>query len=234
MSPKEKDFYNNRSDFLNNQGAYVYRNGRLMAWGDWFRLVPKGEATKLARVRIDFSNSLDEQWTIDIKKSRAYPPNPVREQLRKIIGKISGGSTRVIKGKGKMLYSSIPKPVWLRTVKQGSIEYTLDREYPVINSIYESLEEFESRKIEEAFSIIESSIPIESIYADYTVNPDNFEQSDVLEDEEILQRLEEIFEIVSTNNGISEKTFRDVVISVKPFCDYENLIEEFIRSKFNE
>jgi len=75
LSEKEKDFYKNRSDFLNNQGVYVYRNGRLMAWGDWFRLIPKGESTKLARVKIDFSSSMDEFWTIDIKKSRAYPPS---------------------------------------------------------------------------------------------------------------------------------------------------------------
>ena len=71
LSASEYDFYQDRSDFISNQGAYVYRNGRLMAWGDWFRLVPKGEATKLARVQIDFPNSLDEAWTIDIKKSRA-------------------------------------------------------------------------------------------------------------------------------------------------------------------
>src|SRR3546814_3682207 len=60
-----------------------------MAWGDWFRLVPKGEATKLARVQIDFPNSLDEAWTIDIKKSRARPPHGVRERLRQIINRIT-------------------------------------------------------------------------------------------------------------------------------------------------
>lgn len=79
LSATEYDYYQDRSDFISNQGAYVYRNGRLMAWGDWFRLVPKGEATKLARVQIDFPNSLDEAWTIDIKKSRARPPHAVRE-----------------------------------------------------------------------------------------------------------------------------------------------------------
>ncbi|MFT6656114.1 MAG: hypothetical protein ACJAWI_002892 [Marinomonas primoryensis] len=58
LTAKEYDFYEDRSSFISNQGAYIYRNGRLMAWGDWFRLVPKGEATKLARVQIDFPNAL--------------------------------------------------------------------------------------------------------------------------------------------------------------------------------
>jgi hypothetical protein len=82
LTATEYDFYQSRSDFISNQGAYIYRNGRLMAWGDWFRLIRKGEATKLARVQIDFPNSLDESWTIDIKKSRARPPLAVRERMR--------------------------------------------------------------------------------------------------------------------------------------------------------
>ena len=98
LSASDYDFYQDRSDFISNQGAYVYRNGRLMAWGDWFRIVPKGEATKLARVQIDFPNILDESWTIDIKKSRARPPLAVRARLRQIIAKITSSSTMSIIG----------------------------------------------------------------------------------------------------------------------------------------
>ncbi len=232
LSQKEKDFYNNRSDFLNNQGAYIYRNGRLIAWGDWFRLVPKGERTKLARVKVDFSNSLDEYWTIDIKKSRAYPPRPVREQIRKIIGRIIDGSTRVIRGKGKKLYESVPRPIWRRTVSQGSIEYSLDREHPIISAIKKSLEQNEDKKIEEVLSVIESSIPIETIYADYTVSPQKFEITNDLEVEEVLGRLEDVWTILTHDQDISEEIFRETVISVKPFCEYENVIEAFIREKF--
>ena len=35
LTASEYDFYHSRSDFISNQGAYIYRNGRLMAWGDW-------------------------------------------------------------------------------------------------------------------------------------------------------------------------------------------------------
>src|SRR5699024_4827172 len=33
LKASEYEYYQDRSDFLSNQGAYVYRNGRLMAWG---------------------------------------------------------------------------------------------------------------------------------------------------------------------------------------------------------
>ena len=89
LTASEYDFYQSRSDFISNQGAYIYRNGRLMAWGDWFRLIPKGEATKLARVQIDFPNSLDESWTIDIKKSRAR-----RHRQRAHVGPRAGIQSR--------------------------------------------------------------------------------------------------------------------------------------------
>lgn len=234
LSPKEQDYYNNRSDFLNNQGAYVYRNGRLMAWGDWFRLIPKGESTKLARVRIDFPNSLDEHWTIDIKKSRAHPPYIVRERIRKVINKISEGSTRVIKGKGKRLYDSIPKPVWLRTASKGAVEYSLDRNHPVINAFSKSLGDVTERKINEIFSLIETSVPIERIYADYSINPQDFEFKVDLNIEEICGRLDEIWEIMFLNQDISEQIFRDVVSFMKPFSEYPDVVEKFIWGKINE
>lgn len=234
LSQKEKDYYNNRSDFLNNQGAYVYRNGRLMAWGDWFRLVPKGEATKLARVKIDFPTSLDEQWTIDIKKSRAYPPHPVREQIKKIIGRITEGSTRVIRGTGKRLYESVPKPVWVRIAGHGTVGYSLDRQHPVIAAVIKSLEENESRKIEEVLSIIESSIPVETIYADYTISPQDFERDRELGKDEVLVKLESVWNILSFNHALSEEAFREVICFMKPYCEYSEVIEEFIRRKFND
>lgn len=233
LSQKEKDFYNSRSDFLNNQGAYVYRNGRLMAWGDWFRLVPKGEATKLARVRIDFPSSLDELWTIDIKKSRAYPPYEIREQIKKIIGRISDSSTRVFKGKGKRLYDSMPKPLWLRTVKEGTIEYSLDRQHPVINAVTKSLEGNEKIKITEVLSLIESSVPVESIYADYTIRPEDFEQAETLMRDAVVEKLEDIWNILCYNQEITVEAFREIVCFMKPYCHYNDIIDEFIGEKFN-
>jgi len=109
LTAKEYDFYEDRSSFISNQGAYIYRNSRLMAWGDWFRLAPKGEATKLARVQIDFPNALDESWTIDIKKSRARPPHEVRERLRQIISKVTSTSTRIHRGRGQKLFQDSAK-----------------------------------------------------------------------------------------------------------------------------
>ena len=133
LTAAEYDYYQDRSDSLSNQGAYVYRNGRLMAWGDWFRLAPKGEATKLARVQIDFSNDLDEAWTIDIKKSRAQPPRQVRDGLRQIIEEGSKTSVRVHKGRGKKYFQETAAPFWERYAdRELGISYKINKEHPMI------------------------------------------------------------------------------------------------------
>ena len=56
-----------------NQGFYTYRNKRLLVWGNWFRQMRQGDLSKLARVQVDIPNSLDDLWTLDIKKSTASP-----------------------------------------------------------------------------------------------------------------------------------------------------------------
>ncbi len=233
LSQREHDFYKDRSDFLNNQGAYVYRNGRLMAWGDWFRLIVKGEATKLARVRIDFPSSLDEQWTIDIKKSRAHPPSQVREQLKKIIGRISEQSINIHKKRGQKLFDKSKMPLWLRYASHSGIAYTLNRNHPLIIGSSELVEENDKKKFNEILALIEASLPVEMIYSDYSQTPKEFEKIDDVEEEEILDRLEAVWDILFEAQDISEKEFREIVSVLKPFRNYTEIIDKYIKRKYH-
>ena len=76
------------------QGFYVYRNKRLLVWGTWFRMMRQGDLSKLARVQVDIPNTLDDLWTLDIKKSTAIPPAEVRRNLEIIIERIAEKSKR--------------------------------------------------------------------------------------------------------------------------------------------
>src|SRR3546814_5308460 len=152
-------------------GGYVYRNGRLMAWGDWFRLIPKGEATKLARVQIDFPNSLDESWTIDIKKSRARPPLAVRERLKQIIGRVTGASTTVHRGRGQKLFDEVIAPVWERYADHGRIRYALNSDHPLIEELRSRLGTEDAKLLVLVIDAVGASIPVEMIYSDYSLPP---------------------------------------------------------------
>jgi len=230
LTAKEYDYYQDRSDFLSNQGAYIYRNGRLMAWGDWFRLVPKGEATKLARVQIDFPNSLDEGWTIDIKKSRARPPHQVRERLRQIIARIAGRSTTVHRGRGKRLFEETKAPLWERYADKGAIRYSLNAEHPLIQSLSESLDIDGCKALESLIDAIASSLPVEMIYSDFSTNPKDINQTQP-EADDMMDRLLAMKKIMFEDKPFDADEFRDVIRSTNLFNKHENIIEEFIKGE---
>ena len=227
LSAKEYDFYQNRSDFISNQGAYVYRGGRLMAWGDWFRLIPKGEATKLARVQIDFPNSLDEMWTIDIKKSRARPPAPVRARLRQIIDKVSTRSTTVHRGRGKKLFDEIKAPVWERYADQGSIRYALNKEHPLIEALRSELNDENVRRLATLIEAISSSLPVEMIYSDFSTHPRDIHQNET-SSEQINERLRALKECLFGNGDVDVGSFREVMRSTRFFVGFEDAAEDYI------
>ena len=231
LSAAEYDFYQSRSDFISNQGAYVYRNGRLMAWGDWFRLVPKGEATKLARVQIDFPNSLDESWTIDIKKSRARPPHPVRERLRQIIGHVTGRSTRVHRGRGQKLFSEIEAPIWERYSDQGGIRYGVNLRHPLVEELRARLGEPGGKVLQVVLDAVAAALPVEMIYSDYSLHPREVSQSP-RDEVGTLERLRALRAAFADDAGVGAQQFREIVRSTRLFEADTQAVDRFIDEEF--
>jgi hypothetical protein len=227
LTATELDHYRDRSDFLSNQGVYVYRNSRLMAWGGWFRLVPKGEATKLARVQIDFPNSLDEAWTIDIKKSRAHPPWRVRERLRQIIEKIAQRSVDVHRKRGAKRFSETTAPFWERYADHSGIRYELNHEHPLVLSLARLLPPDSSGSLDMVLDAIAAALPVEMIYSDYATNPGKVEHRPVDKDT-TLERLRDLHRVLCGDGAANADVFREVVRSTHLFDDNDELVEQFI------
>jgi hypothetical protein len=101
MTNAELEKVGGKDGLRSNQGFYVYRNKRLLVWGTWFRMLPKHDISKLARIMIDIPNTLDHLWTLDIKKSTAIPPEDIRKNLVGIITKMAESSKRTFLTRGK-------------------------------------------------------------------------------------------------------------------------------------
>ena len=233
LSAAEYDYYQDRSNFLSNQGAYIYRNGRLMVWGDWFRLVPKGEATKLARICIDFPNALDEKWTIDIKKSRAKPPHEVRQRIKQIISKITEGSTQIHRGRGRKLFEESKASVWERYADRGSVRYDLNGAYPLLAILEQSLTEDQKRKFRAYIQSVVSSLPVEAIYSDYSLHPLEVDQSEK-DTERALERLRGLKAIVCGDARVNPDAFREIVDSTRSFVKLQETVDKFIDEELRE
>lgn len=231
LTAREYDFYQSRSDFISNQGAYIYRNGRLMAWGDWFRLVPKGEATKLARVQIDFPNSLDEAWTIDIKKSRARPPHTVRERLRQIVARITARSVTVHRGRGQKLFQDSDAPLWERYADHGGIRFALNAHHPLILSLSMKLQPEDANSLRVLLDSIAASLPVEMIYSDYSTHPREVSQV-AMDNDLTIDRLRSLKRVLYGDGPGDPDAFLQIVRSTHLFNGQIETAKTFIDETF--
>lgn len=64
------------------QGFYVYRENRLIHYGDWLDLFSKEPHGALLRVEFSFDHFLDDAFNVDIKKSRILPAEEILDYIR--------------------------------------------------------------------------------------------------------------------------------------------------------
>lgn len=148
-----------RNRFKDSQGFYVYRGKRLISHGSWFRLSPKTELAKMARVRVDTPNSLDKDWKLGIMKSSVEPPPELRRILANLVPNIIGDSRRVVLRRGAKAHSS-SSPTWqFREIGPRLFALELNREHPLLASLVEMLSKDQVATLELLIEQIEAGIP---------------------------------------------------------------------------
>jgi hypothetical protein len=148
-----------------HQGFYVYRNRRLLVPGDWLGLGwAKEEHYKLARIRVEFPNSLDQDWQIDVTKSRAIPPRALRDDLRAIGERTRSEAKRVYSHRGAKLTlqaDSARVLLWEPLAKHDKTYYRLNRDHPLITRVIE--EAGDKRALNALLRLVEETVPFPHI-----------------------------------------------------------------------
>ncbi len=147
-----------------SQGFYIYRAGRLVLWGTWFRIIPRDELGKLARVQVDMPNTLDHLWALDIKKSSASPPREVRRRLAQIADRIVGPSRRVHKYRGRRIDTDKVERVWELIEDRDTFRYEINRDHPLVVGLSELLDYAAQAVLIQLLRVIESTFPVEDAY----------------------------------------------------------------------
>lgn len=205
----EWDEYSGMAGYFANQGFYVYRNKRLITHGTWFGIIGKTEATKLTRVRIDIDNTCDQDWNLDIKKSKCAPPAIVRERLKKITERLTSQGKRIYSRKGRQLLEDDPLPLWQRIKSEGQVIYSLNLEHPSILFLLKICTEPQKLLIISLLKMIPSSLPIDRIYSDYARNPEEYSKPSTSDDE-----LREMITAVATQLLSTAKLTKEQTIGV--------------------
>ncbi len=219
--------------WTSQQGFYVYRNERLLLAGSWLGLGRgrswiKDESHKLARIRLDISNSSDADWNIDIRKSTARPPVCLRVWLSSLAEETRNRARKAFAFRGKPIRKKngeyIIQP-WKTLEKSGKISYKIDVNHPAIKSVLDGAGEM-LPQIQAMIRVIEETVPIQRIWLDTTENKEipvtNFESTPSSEVKEILKVL--FKNLIS--KGYSELQAKEQLINSEPFNNFPSLFEK--------
>ena len=212
-----------KDGLMKNQGFYIYRNKRLIVSANWFRLARKTDLTKLCRVKVDIPNSMDEEWTLDVKKSMAIPPADVVKNLKRIISRILQAGKRKYKTRAKKENSPRIK-VWTQGETREGVIYTINRNYPILKELFDC-GNINRQKLEIMLKLIEQNIPFNTIHSDFhedkriAYEDVNYARSITLKELQML--------VAQADKNDRRKTF-DMLMEISPFEDYDFTYEEVV------
>lgn len=228
MTATELESLGGINGLKSGQGFYIYRNKRLIIAGTWFRILRFDDLTKLARVRIDIPNDMDDLWNLDIKKSTASPPDAVRQVLKRIIDRIAVRSFTSFKGRQSKSARSEPIPVWLRKALPEGVTYKLNRDHPSFSDALDTSSGGNGPLIESALKIIELSVPYATILSDLNGGV-SFERNSI----EVQKTLNEILsEWIRRcgNDRIMRTSLLQALPSVEPFSRYPEVTQHLLQA----
>lgn len=211
LTSEEKALLGNPKSIYDEQGFYIYRNKRLISWGNWMRMGVRSELNKLARIQVDIPSSLDEVWTLDVKKSSAKIPDMIKSQIKASVEDSIVRSKRTTRFPG--VKEQTPEVrVWDRINEhEGKIRYQINRKTPAIVALEGVLGEAEKELLEMVLSQIECYLP------KYSISNDNMDaltiinSGDDAEEERLIKEIETI--ISMCDDGIKASVFDSIFIA---------------------
>jgi len=217
------------------QGFYIYRRERMLVAGDWMGLFRKTESTRLARIMVDIDPSLDHIWQIDIRKSKAIPPGFFREQMKRYAGAVREVASEVYNHRGQISKRKLTKTAaftfaWIIEEIDGRQYYRINRQHPLVLDLLENAS-VPKKQIKNLLLLLETTLPILSIFATESNNSENDTNENVtVEDEDdINELLKAVYNRLKKTNKIEEEIM-DELYRTEPLGKYPHLIEA-IRNK---
>ena len=214
------------------QGFYVYRNQRLLLAGSWLGLGKgrpwtKEEAYRLARIRLDISNSADADWKIDIRKSMARPPVIIREKLTRLAEDTRERARRVFAHRGQAIRTGKAEPLvhaWVAEHFKGGIRYRIDREHPAVKAVLDEADAL-GPQVQAMLRIIEETIPVQRIWLDTTECRETPRTGFAGEPAaEIASILSVLYSNMVLRKGCSPTLARERLLSTEPFNHHPDLV----------
>ena len=230
LKEKDKQLIGGVENLRAKQGFYIYRNKRLIIWGTWFGLKQRAELTKNARIRVDIPNSLDDIWSIDIKKQQASIPKQILHRLKKAVEEALDFSVRQqnYRGRTRKVNENIDY-IWDRKEgRNNTFFYQINRESKLFQFVRDKMNDEDYGYLEMLLTEIENNLPIQQLYIDKS-------NECVSTPEETDDRLDDLYQTAVT----LAKTLMDIrsdgwesivndIMKSEPWCKYPKIKEKLL------
>jgi hypothetical protein len=224
--------------WIGQEGFYIYRNDRILVAGDWLRLGrgkpwPKEEQYKLARISIDIPNSLDLEWSLDVKKSTAKPPAYLRARLTGLAEKVRNDAKKAFTHRGEYGTRATNSAViierpWISKERNGHLVYKINRNHPLIQYVIARLGPMVS-DLDALLRLIEETVPVQKIWLDSAESDlDHAIPYEGLDESIILGDLRKTKELISKTIK-DPNTLRAYLLATEPFNRYPELIDKIYK-----
>lgn len=233
LKEKDKQLIGGIENLRAKQGFYIYRNKRLIIWGTWFGMKQRAELTKNARIRVDIPNSLDDIWSIDIKKQQASIPKQILHRLKKAVEEALEFSVRqqTYRGRTEKVNDNLDY-IWDRKRgRNNTFFYLINRESKLFQFVRNKMSDEDYGYLEMLLSEIENNLPIQQLYIDKS-------NESISVPEETDERLDDVYQMavtlattmMNTRTDGWEAIINDLMTS-EPWCKYPAIKEKLLKEK---
>ncbi|HZR34087.1 MAG TPA: ATP-binding protein [Nevskia sp.] len=214
------------------QGFYVYRNERLLLAGSWLglgqgRSWTKEESHRLARIRLDITNSADADWKIDIRKSVARPPVELRDRLMRLAEDTRDRARRVFAHRGQVIRRADGSPVmqaWRAEHHVDGMRYRIECEHPAVRAVLDEAGPLEPQ-IRAMLSVIEQTIPVQRIWLDTAEARETPRaQYSGSAPAEVVSVLSVMYRNLIRRKGVAPAAAREQLLRTDPFDKFPELV----------
>ncbi len=179
-------------DGISNQGFYFYRNDRLIKKGVWMNKSINHNRFNLARIEVNFPNTLDKIMGINVIKDEIQITDTnVRNELLKYERITQREATRPDiyreEETNKKIKKGEIKPIWNVSISEaGYLSVpTINKSNALIDFFIKNYKKFSLKDIKDILTVIEKGLPFEAmqnlIYQNDQLEIENFSNGEAFE-----------------------------------------------------
>lgn len=230
LSKEDQRLSGGIENYRSKQGFYIYRNERLIVWGNWFGR-HRDELTKYARIRVDIPNSLDDIWGIDIKKQSAKIPAAIKNRLTKAVDEAMDIAIKAQTYRGRIEKTDEEIDyIWDRIQDREQFTYRINRNSRIFDLIKDKIDDETWSIIDMILDEIENAVPYQQIYIDKSQN----KIDDTISDERIaeIESKARILILMAANIGNNDrKSIVENLFKSEPFNKYPELKNKLLEDQ---